>query len=151
MLIQRYIHTRARQYICPYTCTNTKDSRQPRQTIILSSLCRPDPSVLPFFLFLPFYFPSLDIYLGIHLSAYLYIDVSIYLFYLPDLLFLAVRSHLPLEFTGTLSFTPLSLFWNFVFPLLFPGHILFSRQQPKAIVPLNLFCKLFYFSLRSCT
>lgn len=93
---------------------------------------RPDPSVIPFFLFLPLYFLPLDIYLGIHLSAYPYIDVSIYLFYLPDLLSLAVRS--PASGVYRYFHSLLCLYFGtFVFPLLLPGHVLFLHKQPPAI------------------
>lgn len=109
MFIRHYIHIHIHTSLCilyayifTHVCTliklNTKFS-QPWQTIILSNSCRPDLSTLPFFLFLLLYFLPFDVYLGIHLSAYPYIDVSIYLFYLLDLLSLSVRS--PLEFTGT--------------------------------------------------
>lgn len=107
-------------------------SSQAWQTIILSSLCGSDPRMLLFFLFLLLYFLPLDIYLGIHLFAYSYIDVSIYLFYLPDLLFLSVRPPASGVYRYFHSFFCF-YFGTFVSPLLFPMHVLFLYKQPTAI------------------
>lgn len=89
-----------------------------QQTITSCTSRRPDSSALPFFLLLLFCFLSLDIYLRIYLSPYPYIDLSIYLFYVPDFLSLVclspnftsafVRAFVPLYF-------PSSVFTIFIF------------------------------------
>lgn len=132
-----------------YTCKREIFS-QPWQIIVLSSLCRSDPSVLPFFLFLPLYFLPLDIYPGIHLSAYPYIDVSIYLFYLSRPFIPLPFAHLPLEFTGTLIHSFVSILELSFFPCYSLGTYYFCTNKLQRY-PLNLFVKLFSVSMCSCS
>lgn len=147
-----YISVHLYIYVYLYTCKHEIFS-QPWQIIILSSLCMSFWSEYVTIFLIPTFLFSATRYLSRDPFVCLSVHRRIYLSILSSRPFIPLRSLTCLWSLQVLSFTPLSLFWNFRFSAtILWAHIIFARTTiPTAILAKSFFYKSFYVSMCSCT
>lgn len=116
-LFNGYIHAHTHQYICIciylYTCINVRDSRRspdkPSSWVVYVILIRVTIFLIPTALFSATRYLSRDPFVCLSVHRCIYLSI------LSPRPFIPLRSLTCLWSLQVLSFTPLSLFWNFCF------------------------------------